>query len=129
MSTAVHAAFFCGDYRACVVAASREAPSADVKCLWFRALVECGCVGEARAIAGVAGDLLDEALLLYADAHALRGVPDDPQWMAVLARAARVQNLSGDRDAAAVVLSIVYCWAGQLEDAYRLASQSATVEG
>lgn len=149
MSSALYNAFFCGDYGACVMrgetrgdmrggmraetkAETRAETRAEIKSLSFRALIQCGSETEARAMVGGADgalDALDEALLLYADAHALRCAQDDPQWAAVLARAARAQELGGDRDAAAAVLSIVYCWAGQLEDAYWLASQSTTLEG
>ncbi|PJF18132.1 HAD phosphatase, family IIIA [Paramicrosporidium saccamoebae] len=119
-------AYFAGDYVACCSVAATESSTGVVRSVWFRACVQCGRHSEARSLAKGNG-ALDAALLLYLDAFPLRH-DKQANWTDITSRAEKVGSLEGDRDEVAVILSIIHSWADQLEDAYRLASQSSSLE-
>lgn len=129
-TTALHTAFFTGDYKRCCDLAAAEPISQETKSYWFRALLHLGHLDEALSLAPTDG-ALDAALRLYASTHALRnsqGHSSEGWNEGIFAEAERVAGLEGDRDAAAVLLAIVYSWSGRLEEAYRVAVQSASLE-
>jgi tetratricopeptide (TPR) repeat protein len=118
-------AFFAGDYAACVEAASLESSTAEARSLWCRALVHLGRFNDAKSVAKN-NSALDRALYVYADAFSHRNNSLDSSMLSKLEAASA---LEGDRDEAAVILATVYNWAGYREEAFRLASQSASLEG
>lgn len=125
--TLVVASFFSGNYVACCEQAPLESSSAMVRSVWFRSCVHLGRVAEAKSLAKGPG-ALDAALLLFLEGFPHRDAVEF-NWDGLLERAEEAGTREGDRDEAAVILSIVYGWAGRLEVAYRLAAQSTAVEG
>lgn len=123
-------AFFAGDYTGCCEAASRESSTAEVRSIWFRALLNLGQFEEARKLIKGTTGALDLALSLYATGFPLRNEPNNNnyEWNRLIVQAEAVGGVEGEQNEAAVILSIIYSWAGKLEDAYRLASQSTLLE-
>lgn len=138
----VRAKFHCGDYQGCCEEASKVATATtgggEVKSLFFRSLVHLDRVKEAQRLVtrggGSAGEgsHLDQALLFYAQAYPHRHLPASlPAGGGDLAQLTEsVINEEGEdeRDEAAVILSLVHGWRGDLTMAYRLAAQAACLE-
>jgi hypothetical protein len=118
--------YFAGDYTGCCDAATLESSSASVRSIWFRACLHLNRLSDARNLAKGSG-ALDAALLLYLEAFPMRN-DENSNWSNILSKAEEAGSLEGDRDEVAIILSNIYAWAGQLEDVYRLASQSSTLE-
>lgn len=111
----------------------------EVKSLFFRSLVHLNRVNEAqRLVARGGGEAshLDRALLFYAQVyphrHLSSSLPAGGGDLAQLTDSVIGSECAGEgdneRDEAAVILSLVHDWRGDLTMAYRLAAQAACLE-
>ncbi len=119
--------FYSGDYVGACEEARGAALTAETRSAWFRALVQLGRSEEAEETLAAGPGALDYALRLYARAHTIKEEPR-ADWTPLLEQIDEITGLEGDRDESAYLLATVCSWAGQNEQAYHLASQSAAME-
>lgn len=110
--------------------------SGEIKSLFFRSLVHLNRASEAQRLVARTGNgnqgQLDHALLLYAQVYPHRhlpaSLPSGEGDLAQLTDSIISNEGDGERDEAAVILSLVHGWRGDLAMAYRLAAQAACLE-
>lgn len=131
--------FFAGAYDSCIKsipphAHTHETLESDKRSYLIRSLALVGKIGEARSLLKPPG-VLDEALLLWIEGFPLKSNPNDFQkWSAILMKAdlvrAKLEGATQEEGVheAAVLLSHVYCWAGNQEIAYALCAVIPTLE-